>query len=92
MMIGSPIAFPCLQYEYPFVVSKQQDEFTTLTTDFKNSTISATQSLLLSTVSALISPEEMTFLSENSTTFLNNITRTFHPLLATTKSNNSMQT
>lgn len=52
-MIGTPLAFPCLQYEYPFVVSSQ-DITTTSMPEMKNVT---SESIWLSAMTTILSKE-----------------------------------
>lgn len=53
-MIGNPLAFPCLQYEYPFVVSSQ-DITTTSMPEMRN--VTSSDSIWLSTLTTLLSSD-----------------------------------
>lgn len=53
-MIGTPLAFPCLQYEYPFVVSSQ-DITTTSMPEMRN--VTSSDSIWLSAMTTILSSD-----------------------------------
>lgn len=76
-MIGPPIAFPCLQFEYPFVVSSQDVISTTILPELKNVT---TENTFFTTITTVLSTLSVS-VTTGGTTISDNMT-TVQPLLS----------